>query len=541
MAEITWKYMVYNRLPDEGNFYRIDSLKPFLPVPNIRITLISKDGTVVYDSFVSDVTSLENHLHRPEIQESLSKNFGSDVRKSASTNQKFFYYARDYGQIFIRTAVVYDVSVRNFLKTKQYFIIFITLLFTIALLVIHFITKVLGDTITKLKDFAIRAGNHVGIGSDTLFPDNELGIISNQIINIYNNLKNAKDDIEKEKEKLINHLNVLQEGIAFFSPRREKILANSHFIMYINTISEKPAISAQEIFDIADFQPLNEFIEKHLQEFPLFSTSELPGFEYTLSKNEKYLKIQCIIFQDKSFEVMITDITRPEKRRLLKQQLTSNIAHELKTPLASVKGYLETILNNPSLDKEKVDYFIGKAQLQAERLTHLLNDISLINNIEDAGDLFEFSRVNIRNVISDVIENLGNRLSEKNAKCEILVGENILVTGNDALIFSVFQNLIENSVNYAGENITITIHNYLEDEMFYYFSYSDTGSGIPEEHLSRIFERFYRIDYGRSRMLGGTGLGLSIVKNAVLLHKGHISVKNRPAGGLEFLFSLAKQ
>jgi len=540
VAEMTRKFINHNQLAENGDFRKIDSLKSFLPVPNMRITLVSKEGKVIYDSFVADVSILENHLHRPEIQEAMTSTFGANVRKSTSTNQDFFYYAKDFDDFFIRTAIVYDISVQKFLKTKQYLFVFIALLFAVAFLVIHFITRSLGDTITKLKDFAIKAGNHEDIETGTEFPGNELGIISNQIINIYNNLKNAKDDIEKEKEKLINHLNVLQEGIAFFSPSKEKILTNSHFVIYINTISEKPVVSPGEIFIVYEFQPLNNFIVKNILNGSIPPSQEMPVLEYTISKNEKIFKIQCIIFQDKSFEVMITDITRPEKRRLLKQQLTSNIAHELKTPLSSVKGYLETIMNNASLEKEKVDYFVGKAYSQAERLTNLLNDISLINNIEDAGDLFEFSEVNIKNVINDVIENFGNRMSEKKTKCEIVIGDNVIVFGNDALIYSVFQNLIENAVNYAGENILITIHNYLEDDKFCYFSFADTGSGIPEEHLPRIFERFYRIDHGRSRMLGGTGLGLSIVKNAILLHKGNISVRNRSNRGLEFLFTLPK-
>jgi two-component system phosphate regulon sensor histidine kinase PhoR len=234
-------------------------------------------------------------------------------------------------------------------------------------------------------------------------------------------------------------------------------------------------------------------------------------------------------------------VTRPEKQRLLKQQLTSNIAHELKTPLSSIKGYLETILNNPNIPTEKQKYFLEKAFAQSERLTDLLNDISLLNNIEDAGGLFEFKSLKLSPVIRDVIENLKSRLTARNMECNIDVGNDVVVNGNESLLFSVFQNLIENSVNYAGNDSHISIRKYLEDDKFYYFQYSDSGAGIPEEHLTRIFERFYRVDYGRSRENGGTGLGLSIVKNAVLLHKGEISVRNRAEGGLEFLFSLSKK
>ena len=147
----------------------------------------------------------------------------------------------------------------------------------------------------------------------------------------------------------------------------------------------------------------------------------------------------------------------------------------------------------------------------------------------------------LKPVILDAIENLKIRLTERNMDYAVNVDKEVVVNGNESLLFSVFQNLVENSINYAGKNTKITIRKYLEDSKFYYFQYTDTGVGIPEEHLPRIFERFYRVDYGRSRETGGTGLGLSIVKNAIMLHKGEISVKNRNEGGLEFLFSLAKK
>jgi signal transduction histidine kinase len=414
-------------------------------------------------------------------------------------------------------------------------------IFTIIGLILYLVTIKLSVAITKLKDFAIKAGKNEPIEIENSFPENELGIISSQIIQIYNNLKKAKDDLLNEKEKLFSHLNALNEGIAFFSSQKKETLSNSHFVQYVNVISQKPIVDLNEIFQLAQFKKLKTFISKNQNTDYFNKNGNMPHLEYIVSKNERYFKIQSIIFFDMSFEVMIMDITRLEKRRLVKQQLTSNIAHELKTPLTSIKGYLETILDNWPIPEEKHKYFLNKAFLQADRLTDLINDVSLLNNIEDAGELFKFETIDIKKIINEVYENFANRITEKNIEFIDNVANTTTIIGNESLLFSIFQNFVENSIKYGGENIKIIIKNYHNDEKYSYFSYLDTGKGIPDKHLPRIFERFYRVDHGRTREMGGTGLGLAIIKNAVILHKGEISVRNLSKGGTEFLFSLAKK
>ncbi|MFW5767356.1 MAG: ATP-binding protein [Bacteroidota bacterium] len=539
--QITNNFVQHYKIFEDKDFDRADTLEFLIAEPNLRITVIKQDGTVVYDSFVENEAAMENHLQQPEIQNALYTGSGSNIRKSALTNQDFYYFAKYYDGYFIRAAMIYDVEPENFLHGERYFIFFIILLFLLIWVLVNILNRQLSVSIIKLKDFAVKAGRNEPMDTEIEFPNNELGEIGSQIVKIYDNLRKTRDDLEMEKERFFNHLNVLNEGISFFSPDKEKILANSYFIQYISLISRTSTISAEAIFSIPEFKNINNFLEKYLDSDTEFNKNELPQIEYTISKNERDFKLLCIIFADKSFEILITDITRPEKRRLLKQQLTSNIAHELKTPLASIKGYLETIMNNPKITPDKQQYFISRAYSQSERLNHLLNDISLLNNIEDSAELFEIKPVGIKKIVHDVVENLESRLTAKNIKCKLYIDDEVVVNGNDSLLSSVFQNLIENSINYAGENMTIEIKNYLEDKKYHYFSYSDNGIGIPEEHLQRIFERFYRIDSGRMRETGGTGLGLSIVKNAIQLHKGNITARNRPEGGIEFLFTLAKR
>ena len=541
ITETTYRYLEQNSLIEKNEIGRIGELKSIIPQPNIRITLIDKNGDVFYDSSVADYNLMENHLHRPEIQKAIQNQKGSNIRTSETTSQEYYYYAKSYPDFFVRTAVVYNVQIQNFLKAERAFIFFIVSVFGVIGIILFLVTGKLADAITKLKDFALKAGKNELVEPDTSFPENELGIIGGQIIRIYHKLKNAKDELSNEREKLLNHLNALNEGIAFFSPDEEKTLSNRHFIQYINIISSETIYTNEEIFEMAEFKKLNKFLRKNLKSGKKINSEGLPQLEYIISKGEKYFKIQSIVFLDKSFEVMITDITRLEKRRRMKQQLTSNIAHELKTPLASIKGYLETMLNNWPLTGEKQKYFMEKAYMQADRLTDLINDVSLLNNIEDAGELFKFKPTGLKEIIDEVHENFADRMHSRNISFQSEVPESTVIQGNDSLLFSVFQNFVENSINYGGEGISIYIQVYHEDDKYYYFSYSDTGAGIPEEHLPRIFERFYRADHGRTRETGGTGLGLAIVKNAIQLHKGEISVRNNPNGGIEFLFSLAKQ
>ncbi len=540
-SQVVKNFIDKNAIYKTENWNLLDSVIKILPREDVRVTIVNFNGIVLYDSFVDDYKSMENHLHRPEIQKSIYSDYGTSIRKSATTGKNYYYYAHYYStsNYFVRTAVVYDVKVKNFLHAEKVFIFFIAFAFMIIWIVLDYVTGKFGRSVSKLKDFAIKVSQDNKSNLDIRFAKDELGVISNQIVQIYRDLNAAKDSISLEKEKLFNHLYVLNEGVAFFSPERKNTLINSHFIQYMNEISDQLSISAENFFERPEFKKIVDFIETSKPTSNEL-TRPLPQMEYKVNKSGKYFKIQCILFHDTSFEVIISDITKLEKNRLIKQQMTSSIAHELKTPVTSVIGFLETILDDPDISPEQQKYFVEKANAQATRLSDLINDIVILNKIEEAGENFAFENINFKEISDEIKEEFQSLLDKKKMTFEVVSDENIQLKGNRHLVLAVFRNLMGNSIKYAGENKSIRLNIYHEDDNFYYFSFSDNGVGIPEEHLPRIFERFYRIDSGRARNLGGTGLGLAIVKNAIVLHKGEISVRNKKEGGVEFLFTLPK-
>jgi two-component system phosphate regulon sensor histidine kinase PhoR len=230
-----------------------------------------------------------------------------------------------------------------------------------------------------------------------------------------------------------------------------------------------------------------------------------------------------------------------QKSSLLKKQMTSNIAHELRTPVTSIRGYLETLIACPDMKPEKKQEFIEKAYNQTLRLSELITDMALISKMEERSSKFQKEDIDLFDISNEVFEEFGERIVANRVKVENMLKPGTVLTGNKTLVYTIIKNLVENSLKYAGSDITIHIECYSSIEKFCYLTYYDTGEGVPQEHLDQIFERFYRIEEGRTRDVGGSGLGLSIVKNAVKFHGGDIRAINRQWGGLQFFFSLRRQ
>ncbi len=279
---------------------------------------------------------------------------------------------------------------------------------------------------------------------------------------------------------------------------------------------------------------LNSFAEKAERGERIYDTTPFPHDELgSISSHivRLYANLQqAVADRDREHRAALHE--QNEKERI-KKQLTNNINHELKTPVASIKVCIETLILHEDLDKEKRAEFLQRCMLNAERLEHLLTDVSLITRMDDAPASIAREQLNLTDIISETVNDSADIAAKRGISIYSDISRPLPIMGNQSLLASVFRNLIDNAILYSGgSRIELHLLSSGPDEMV--ITVEDNGSGVPSEHLPHLFERFYRIDKGRSRAAGGTGLGLSIVLNAVLLHNGCITVDNKPSGGLIF-------
>ena len=405
-----------------------------LPFEDLRISIISLDGTVIYDNMLT-ADSLDNHSKRPEVADALKKGEGHNTeRLSASDGREYFYSATRGKEFVVRTAIPQSDALKELLKTDWTFLGTMMSISLAMSILAYFATRRLGKNIERLNRFAAKAEKGESFDEEEPFPNDELGSISNHIVRLYS--------------------------------------------QWQQTIKDR---------DIAHEARLRE---------------------------------------------------EQEKIRI-KRQLTNNINHELKTPVASIQVCLETLLSGINLSEEKRQELIERCYTNNERLRRLLGDVSLITRMEDGSQLISKEAVDINNIINEIADDLAIVPEEERFTLHSNFNEQVVVDGNPSLIGSIFRNLTENAIAYSGgRNIYISL---LENnEELCRICFEDDGCGVDEKQLPRLFERFYRVDKGRSRRMGGTGLGLAIVKHAVQFHGGNISVTNRLNGGLRFEFSLKK-
>jgi signal transduction histidine kinase len=504
-----------------------DSLPRLFP-DSLRITIIDNSGKVLYDNCLADLSQTENHAGRPEIRKAAKTGKGSDIRFSASMKTPYLYYAKHLESSYIRLALPYNPQIRRLLKPDGAFVYYLLLLSALGIAFINYTARRFGRTIKRLSDYSTAINKNLPADMPN-FPDDETGTVSRQIAEDYRRLKESEVKLSLEHQKLLMHIQSSAEGICFFTSDRKVAFYNGLFLQYLNVLSDRITINSAAILDEKVFSDVIAFLdERKGRDF----------FETSFHKQGKFFTERVNVFDDQSFEIVLNDSTRQEQNKLLKRDLTGNIAHELRTPVTGIRGYLETILDN-RLNRGKEREFVSKAYEQIITLSELIRDMTLLSKISESPDTFRFKQIVLQDIIQKVKSDLDEVLRAKNITIRSAIPRDLRVLGNESLLYSVFRNLIDNVAGHAGESLSIEIRQYNKEGNLAYFSFADNGAGVKnEKHLSRLFERFYRIEEGRTRDTGGSGLGLSIVKNGIAFHGGSISVKNRLGGGLEFLFTL---
>jgi signal transduction histidine kinase len=499
-AQMTADYLESNRLqPDE--LIRLSNLTDLFP-QNLHLSVLDNGGNLLFEN-------------QPRM----------DI-----PSQWTYYLPKD--NYIIR--VISSNTVRQSVSWNYYrlYILFIFFLFLVLLTCFLYSYQKYDLSIKNLKYFIAYFNHHNSFPSNISFKDQDLRQIQYLMQGIYTQIQQREKQIIEEREKLIEHFHYAEEGISFFTPEWQNIYTNSHFIQHLNILLNTVTFNVSTLFQSEIFGDVVRFIR---------DPKSKNSFQTKLRASNRLFLIQLVIFDDKCFEIIIRDITRVEKAKSNQSEMANNIAHELFTPVTSMRGYLETLITHPTLSTDKQQDYLQRTYNQTIRLSGIIQDTILLSRTDTAPHSFLLEDVNLYEVLQYLTQEVDREMiAINNATVEIRIDQTATIKGSRTLLCSIFLNLGHNAIKYAGKNCIITVNQYMEDRDFYYFSFADNGPGVEEKLLDRIFERFYRVSEGRSRDRGGSGLGLSIVKEAVIFHHGQIYVRNRVGGGLEFLFTLRK-
>src|SRR5690554_1004218 len=446
-ADIIHAYMQENNISPEGDLSVLEQQLRYMD-PELRLTVISWQGEVLYDNLL-DEDGMENHLQRPEVQKTIGFGQGAHIRLSTSNEVEYLYFAKKYDEgFFIRFAIPYDVEVQNFIHSQNSFVYYILLFFVVCMLMVHFFSNRFSKSIKELRAFSLSVRQGIPVPHDFRFTDDEVGKVSADIVEHYNLLQDNRRKLATEREKLLQHFQYSEEGIAIFSEDRKKVYTNSYFLQFLNVILDKPTLEIEQLFLEPEFADVVAFLDQKRRENYIYTKR--------VDKSGRQFNVRVIIFDDESFELYISDITKSEKTRLLKQEMTNNIAHELRTPVTSIRGYLETLLDlHEDNDNPRIRNFLDRAYAQTIRLSELIQDISMLTKIEEAADRFELEPVPVKELLEELQTDVADKLREKGDRLVTNVADSVVIHGSRTLLYSIFRNLTENAITYAGDGIEI--------------------------------------------------------------------------------------
>ncbi len=499
-----------------------------------RITIIYEDGTVLADTH-EDPARMNNHLNRAEVIDAIrTDKMGTSIRYSNTVKADFLYVAipahignetwiirvsKQLTEIKDMNQHILNVAVVSILGTAVF-----------ALLMSIFVSKRITKPIDALTETANEIANGEFGRKIYIEANDQIGELAQSFNKMSQTLSSSMSELRQRNSELEAILNSMINGIIAVDQNKNIILINK-FCFDILDLPQDYVVENESMYKIIRNEEIAQMVECAILE----GQSQMKELNYV--HNEKILRIYVnpIIAATKEILgsiVVIQDVTQIRKLEQMRSDFVSNVSHELKTPLTSIRGFVDTLKNGAIHQPETAMRFLDIIDIESDRLYRLINDILLLSEIESMDREPEQTEVEVSSVIEEVVDILELRANEKGLKLITDIESNPVIHANRDRIKQMMINLVDNGIKYTEKGeVRVRVG---AQGSWVVITVSDTGIGFNESHKERLFERFYRVDKGRSRSQGGTGLGLSIVKHIVLLYKGKISVTSQPGKGTTF-------
>lgn len=509
-----------------------------------RVTFIEKDGTVIGDS-ESDPHTMNNHMDREEIRSAATGGVGSAIRYSATLDKNMLYVAAPVqaGNLFdgyIRLSMsleAVEVGVRNAWTVMG---ISLLILFLVAAVVSYRVASGLTKPLEHITVVANRISRLDYGARVRLERRDEIGELGKAIDNMADSLEKQLKIIRDNEDLLQSVLANMTGGMLMVNSLGNVALVN-RFAEDVLGVSSK-RLTGKSYQELKRHYELTKLLGEGLRR------KERIHDEQTLYDPEpRLIQIDGVpMFEDddtyRGMLFLIQDISNIRRLERMRSEFVANVSHELKTPIAAVKGFAETLLGGGVQDEQTSRAFLQIIYDESERLNRLIGDILELSKIESKRSPLNFSPIHLQPFFDTIREMLNSSAAKKNITMEMNVPEEMFMEADEDRLRQIFVNLISNAVNYTqdGGKVRLTVEEQVSEngEERILFHVRDTGMGIPKKDLPRIFERFYRVDKARSRSSGGTGLGLSIVKHLVDLHRGTVTVESEVNIGTTFTVNL---
>lgn len=504
----------------------------------VRVTFIRNDGKVIADSDVprDRVKYMDNHLHRPEVQQAFRQYLGKSYRHSKTVNNDLFYVAlrednRDFFNGFIRLSY-YSQSVEQWISTTKTVFTFsfisstLTVWFIVGLVL--FLTSSNWRKVTEVAE-TVASGKTVRLHPSEFSGNSSI---------VMETLAKMLADIKREREYLQEALDSLEDAII--------VVDNHGSVVIRNTQSEKyfthpHTIKTDTNFaDILHAEEVNEAFTKTVQS----DEAQEIEFEHTRNGERRFYfcRIQPIYHYEKNrFLLFFRDITGIKRLQAIRRDFVANVSHEMKTPIASLIGYAETLLDHPEIDPEQKQHYLRRSLIQAKKMQALVADLLEISELEQGREI-QLTSFPLKPLLEEAIANSYHKASQKKQTIRLSCPkEPIIVIGDQKRIQIVLDNLLQNAISYTQETGKIEISVLDEGTNKVKIGVKDNGVGIDAKFHDRIFQRFYRVDQSRNIHTTGTGLGLSIVKHIIEAHGQELGMESQPNEGSTFWFTLKRE